>query len=501
MSKHRVPLAAAAGVFLIHLIGNPHYGFFRDELYFIICGQHPAWGYVDQPPVVPLLAAGSQLFGHSLILLRAVAALFSGASIYVTCLLIAEMGGGTFAQILGATVAFFCPVLMNFGMKVSTDMPGLLLWPLAALLVLRMARGADPRLWLAVGAAIGIAMESKYTVLFFAVAMLGGLLLVPERRTLRTPWFAAGFAVALILTAPNALWQAAHAFPMYTLLENGVHGKNVIVGPLQYLLQELLITNLFLAPIWILGLIYLLRAANLRFLAYTYILLIAMMIALHGKHYYPGDVYPIPIAAGAVAIASWTRRLRFVRTIGFAYVVLGGLVFLPFSLPVLSETQMIAYQSSLLQALHLQRASLATEQQRRQPELPPDWADMHGWPQMAATVQQLYEALPPAQRAQTVVVAQDYGQASAIAFFAPNVPVVSGHNQYWLWGTRGFSGSSVIDLGGNCGAGRHLFKHTQRLATFSAPYVMPYENNLPIMLCRNLRVPLAQLWPKLRHYI
>ncbi|MHB8146846.1 MAG: ArnT family glycosyltransferase [Vulcanimicrobiaceae bacterium] len=500
MTKHRLPLVAAAIAFLVHLIGNPHYGFFRDELYFIICGQHPAWGYVDQPPVVPLLAAGSQLFGHSLFLLRAVAALFSGASIYVTCLLIAEMGGEAFAQIFGATVAFFCPVLMNFGMKVSTDMPGLVLWPLAGLLVLRIARGAEPRLWLAVGAIFGAAMESKYTVFFFAVALLGGLLLVPERRTLRTPWLAAGVGVAVIVTLPNAIWQAAHRFPMYTLLENGAHGKNLIVGPLQYLIQEILITNLFLAPIWILGLIYLLRAGGLRFLGYAYLLLIAMMIVLHGKHYYPGDIYPIPIAAGAVAIASWTQRLRLVRAIGFAYVVLGGLVFLPFALPVLSETQMIAYQSSLLQALHLQRASLATERQRRRPELPPDWADMHGWPQMAATLERLYDSLPPAVRLKTVVVAQDYGQASAIAFFTPNVPVVSGHNQYWLWGTRGFNGSSVIDLGGDCGASRHLFKHAKRLGTFSAPYVMPYENDLPIMLCSNLRVPLAQLWPKLQHY-
>jgi len=507
MSKHRLPLIAAVVAFLIHLAGNPHYGFFRDELYFIICGLHPAWGYVDQPPVVPLLAAVSQLFGHSLLLLRAVPALFSGASIYVTCLLVAEMGGGAFAQILGALVAFFCPVLMNFGMKVSTDMPGLLLWPLAALWILRLTRGADPRLWLAAGAALGIAFESKYSVLFFAAAMLIGLILTPQRRILRTPWFAGGAALAIVIAAPNVIWQAVHGFPMYTLLENGAHGKNLAAGPLVYLLQEILITNLFLAPVWIVGLVYLFRVRPLlRFFGYAYVMLIAMMIVLHGKHYYPADIYPIPIAAGAVAIAGWIERLVAIHTVVLAYAVIGGLAFLPFALPILPETQMLAYQSALLRALHLQRHTLATERHRQQPQLPPDWADMHGWPQLAYDVRRIYDALPPATRAQTVVMAQNYGQASAISFFTPGVPVASGHNQYWLWGARAIrqhrlTGENVIDLGGDCGRSRHLFESAERVGTFSAPYAMPSENNLPIMLCRHLRVPIAQLWPHLQEYI
>ena len=152
------------------------YGFFRDELYFIACGRHPAFGYVDQPPLVPALAAISQAWGPSLVLLRALAALFAGASLYVTCLLARELGAGAFGQALAALAAFLSPVLMSFGMKLSTDTPGLVLWPLAALLVLRLARGADPRGWLAVGAALGVAAEAKYSVIFFALALLLGLL-------------------------------------------------------------------------------------------------------------------------------------------------------------------------------------------------------------------------------------------------------------------------------------------------------------------------------------
>ncbi|HEV7180572.1 MAG TPA: glycosyltransferase family 39 protein, partial [Candidatus Baltobacteraceae bacterium] len=178
--RRNIPLIAAAIVFIVHLAANPHYGYFRDELYFIICGFHPQFGYVDQPPVVPLLSAGSQLFGHSLFLLRAVPAAFAAGGVYVTCLLAAEYGGGAFAQLLAALVFFFTGVLSSFGMKVSTDEVGLFTWPLLALLIVRITKGADPRLWLAAGAVAGLSIESKYSVFFFLAALLAGLLLAPQ---------------------------------------------------------------------------------------------------------------------------------------------------------------------------------------------------------------------------------------------------------------------------------------------------------------------------------
>jgi 4-amino-4-deoxy-L-arabinose transferase-like glycosyltransferase len=218
--KTRVSFPILAGLltFVFHLAANPHYGFFRDELYFIICGFHPQWGYVDQPPITPLLAAGTQLFGHSLFLLRAVPAAFAGASVYVICLLVGEFGGGTFAMLLAAICGALCPVLAAFGGKVGPDMVGLWLWPLAALYLVRMAKGGDQRQWLAVGAVIGVSLESKYSVLYFALAFLIGLLFVPERRLLFSKWFAAGALVAVLIAAPNFMWQAVNGFPMLEVL-------------------------------------------------------------------------------------------------------------------------------------------------------------------------------------------------------------------------------------------------------------------------------------------
>lgn len=135
-------------------------------MYFIICGFHPQFGYVDQPPVIPLLAALTQTIGHSLFLLRALAAICAAAGAYVTCLLVIEFGGGVFAQTIAVLSFFFTSVLMAFGTQVSTDMLGLWTWPLIALFVLRIVKGADLRLWLTAGFVAGLSIESKYSVLF-----------------------------------------------------------------------------------------------------------------------------------------------------------------------------------------------------------------------------------------------------------------------------------------------------------------------------------------------
>jgi len=498
----RIPIVAAAATFVIHAAGNPHYGFFRDELYFIVCGQHPQWGYVDVPPVAPLLAAASQVFGHSLVLLRLVPAFFAAASAYVTCLLVVEMGGGAFAQVLAAVVAFLTPVLMNFVMKVSPDMVGLWLWPLAALLLLRLTRGTNPRAWVALGAIIGVCLQSKYSVLFFLAALLLGLLLTPERRILFSRWFLAGCGVCGLIALPNFLWQAYHGFPMLELLQAGQRGKNVIVGPLQYLFQELLITNPFLSVVWIIGLVWLLRNPRLRFLGYAFIILIALMMVFHGKHYYPADVYPYLIAAGGVAIEAWTNRLRILRPAVVTATIVVGTLFVPFVMPVLREQQMVDYQQWLFAALHIERKAIATEH-HAEPALPSDWADMHGWPELAGTVARVVHSLPPEDREQVAIVAGNYGEAAAIEFFNGSngfPPVISGHNQYFLWGTNGRSGNVLIDVGGDCGADEQIFETTERAATFTSPWIMPYEDNLPIMVCRGIKKPLAELWPRIKSY-
>jgi Dolichyl-phosphate-mannose-protein mannosyltransferase len=500
-SLRMLPWIAAGATLVFHLIANPHYGFFRDELYFIMCGFRPDWGYVDQPPLVPLLAALTQLGGHSLFLLRAVPALFAAATVFVAIALTAELGGGAFARVLTAIVVALSPVLVSFGGKVGTDEGLPLLWTLAAYAVLRVVRGADPRWWLVAGAALGIALEMKYSSLFFGLALVAAVLIVPERRIVASRWFAAALGVCAVIALPSILWQLAHGLPMLELLRNGQHGKNVVVSPLAFLAQELLITGPFLAPVWIVGLVYLARERSTRFLALAWALLIGAMIALHGKHYYPAAVYPIPFAAGCAALEAWTARARVLRPVFAAALLAAGLVFVPFAVPVLPEQTYLSYERAVTGALHVSRGATSTEH-HAESTLPSDYADMHGWPELAATVERVVAGLRPGERERALIVTSNYGEAAALEFFGRDLPpVASGHNEYFLWGTHGRSGEIVIDVHGDCGASDHLFASAERAATAGTPYAISYERDLPIMVCRGPRVALPALWPKLKTYI
>jgi 4-amino-4-deoxy-L-arabinose transferase-like glycosyltransferase len=498
----RIPLAAALIAFALHAIGNPHYGFFRDELYFIVCGRHPQWGYADQPVLAPFLAAASQLFGPSLVLLRAVPAFFAAAGVCVTCLLAAEFGGAEFAQLLAAVCVFFAPILMDFGMKVSPDMVGLWLWPLAALYVIRLARGGNPRWWFAVGTVAGLAIQGKYTVIFFLVSLLAGLLMTRTRAILRTRWLVVGSLVCALIALPSFIWQAQHGLPHFEILRHVQHGAAVNVGPLTYLLQQVVLTGVLLAGIWMIGLIWLFRQPGLRFLACGFLVLMTLMIALHAKHYYPADVYPYLFAAGAVAIERWTRRQRLVRIALTAAAVSMGLIMTPLVMPVLPETQMVRYTNWLLASLRLKHQTLAVDTVRQR-DLANDWAAMHGWPELAATVARVYWSLPEADRRQTVIATENFGEAAAVDFLGQSYGLpraISGHNQYYLWGTHGFSGNVTICVGGDCGASAHLFDRCELAATFTAPWVQPDEDGLPIAVCRGIRRPLSEIWPAMKRY-
>ena len=498
-ARVRIPLLAATTAFLIHLVCNPHYGFFGDELYFIICGQHPQWNYVDQPPVAPMLAAASQVFGPSLVLLRAVPALFAGAGIYVTCLLAVEFGGAVYAQVLAAMVVFFLPVLTDFGMKLSPDMVGLWSWPLITLWIVRLTKGANPRLWVAIGVLIGVSIQSKYSVVFFAAALLIGLLLTPQRRILRSRWLIVGMLISAVIALPALLWQVHYGYPMLELLRAVQHGKNVIVGPIAYVGQQLWISG-FLWGFWIVGLAWLLLRPDFRFLAYGYLLLIAMMMVLHGKHYYPANAYPYLVAAGCVQIEDWTSKLRWTRTAIAAATILLGLVFFPVVMPVLPEAWLASYYRELHSLLHVSRQSIETEH-RVAAELPSDFASMHGWTELTAMVNRAYQELPPDDRRQAVVLAQNYSEAAAIEFLSnPKLPVISGHNQYFLWGPRGFSGDVLICVGDNCDAAVKYFRTCSLKATLDTPWIQPSEYDIPVMVCRGIKRPIAELWPLTKLY-
>jgi len=488
----------ALAALAVHLAGNAHYGFFRDELYFIVCGRHPALGYVDQPPLTPLLAALSQSFGLSLFALRVIPAICAAAATYAACMLTAEFEGGVFAQSVAGLVMIVAPEMMALGFRLSPDSIELCTWPLIALWTLRLTRGSDPRWWLAVGAVTAVAAWSKYTVVFFIVAMLAGMLLTPARRALKTPWFAASALLAAVLVLPNFLWQMHHGYPMLELLEND-YGKFVLKDP-PFPLQQIVIMSPLLSVVWLSGLVWLLWRRGTRFLGIAYLALIAVMWAFDAKNYYPGPVYPYLIAAGAVPIERWTATHRFWRAAAVTAIFAFAIPSTPFVLPVLPLKTFVAYQEALGHVFHLR---FHVDRNAGNDVPIQYYADMTGWPELAGAVGGVYARLSPRDRAQAAIFANNAGEAAALDVYGKRYglpPALSGNNNYWLWGPRGFTGNVLIDVQGNLRDDRRRFDSVRLAAVFRNPYAMPYENNVRIYVCRGIHRRLAALWPELRNY-
>jgi hypothetical protein len=494
LARH-VPWITALLTLALHLGGNGHYGFFRDELYFIICGFRPDVGYVDQPPLVPLMAAFSQSFGISLFALRAIPAVFAALTTYIAARSAVEFGGGRFAIVIAALVTTFAPEMLAFGSRLSPDTVEMAVWPLIALLVYRITRGADRRWWLAVGTLVAFAFWAKYSVAFFAVGIVVGLLLTKERTTLRTPWFAAAVALGALLIAPNVWWQWHYHFPMLQLLHND-YDKFMLKWP-PFPLQQIMIMSPLLSIVWLIGLGWLFANPRTRFLAFAYVAVVALMWAGDAKAYYPAPIYPYLIAAGAVPIERWTGVRHKWRVAIVAVIVAFAVPSTPFVLPVVPMTTYIRYQVVLGNLFHIkfhvQNTTNATPIQY--------YADMTGWPQLEQEVADLYNALPQADRAQASIYAHNFGEASAIDLYgaAHNLPpALSGNNNYWLWGTHGQSGRVMIDVNG-----RELltyYRSVKRVGTFYNPLAMPYENYLPIWILRDPKQPLSAIWPHLKNY-
>jgi hypothetical protein len=236
------------------------------------------------------------------------------------------------------------------------------------------------------------------------------------------------------------------------------------------------------------------------FLAFGYVLLIAMMIVMHGKHYYPANVYPYLVAAGCVQIEAWTSRLRMGRTVIAAATIVLWLAFLPLVMPVLPEAPLAKYEAQLFSFLHISKESIAAEH-RKLPQIPSDFAGMHGWTELTSIVSRVYQGLPPTDRAQAVLLVQNYSEAAAIEFLSdPKLPVISGHNQYFLWGPRGYTGDVLICVGDNCDSAVPYFRSGTLEAQLEAAWIQPSEFGIPIMLCRGIKKPLAELWPLTKFY-
>lgn len=487
--------SVAAVVAVVHGLVAARYGFFRNELYFIVCGRHPAFGYVDQPPLVPLLAALTQAGGPDLWLLRIPAVLSAIALVPLTVALASLLGASARGAWLAAVAAAASPLVIAMSADLSTSTFEPLAFTAIAYFVVRAIVRGDGRAYWWAGVVAGLAFEAKYGALLWLAGIVAGLLLAGPRSALRSRDFWIGAAIAALVALPNVIWQIAHGLPFLDVVRNDNAG-NLIGGPVEYAVTQIFVNNIVLAPLWIAALAGAFVSQRLRggrFIAIAFVVTIGLVFATHGKMYYTAGAYPAIFALGAAAC---TRLPVAVVALWSLLTAANGALALPYVLPVLRPValrHLIA--TSKFSPRPVEAAAIGA------PLMEP-FSDEFGWRQLADIVERAYAALPPAQRASTAIYAENYGEASAIAFFGQGLPpVISANNQYYLWGPRGYDGSSVLAVNVDPALWSTFCRSAAVVArTGDLPFAMPYERDRPIVLCRGMHPPLAQLWPRLRAY-
>ncbi len=511
MNDLKKPFAAGLGVvlliasakLLLHLATASRYGYFGDELYFMACGEHLDWGYVDQPPLVALVAwLVRHTLGTSLLAMRLPSALAGVALVVLTAWLARELGGGRFAMALAGLSSALAGVyvVMHYLFTMNAFEP--LFWTGCSLVVVRIADTGNQRLWLLFGLLAGLGLENKYSMAVFAFGLVAGVLLSPQRRAFARPWLWLGGGVALLVFLPNLVWNVQHHWPFFELMRNiRASGRDVAVGPVDYVLRQMLNMSPTTLPVWLAGLGWLLlsvRGRPYRPLGTAFLAALVLFIVTKGKDYYLAPAFATLFAAGGVALegfaASGRRALLRPALVGLQLL---ALPLLPLVLPILPVDRLLSYQQWLGFTLP------ASEKAHARAALSHVLAWQFGWDEMVAAVSQTYWSLPPEERARAAVIGNNYGDSGAVDLLGPRyglpLKALGTHQSYWLWGPGDPSKDVFIVLGDRPERLRRWCGDVQVAAQLSHPYTAVWENG-PVLVCRRPRQPLAEIWPKVKNW-
>jgi 4-amino-4-deoxy-L-arabinose transferase-like glycosyltransferase len=485
-----IALIAAAAVAL-EVAVSARYGYVRDELYFLSAGKHMAFGYVDQPPLTPLLARiTAALTGNTLVGLRILPALALGALVLMTAAMSRRLGAGRTGQLLAALAAATCAEYLGAMHELTTTTPDFVFWTVTMLLVMRLLASQDRRWWVAIGGCVGVASEAKWNIGFLVAALAAGFLLTDARRLLRSRYLMIGGLIAGVLAAPDVIWQAAHGWPaldVFRALQTAAGHNRAGYWP-----GQILYTGVVLTPVWVAGAVWSLRSAAskpFRPVAIACVVVIALQFALGGKAYYPGAAFTFLLAAGCVPLerrlAARTPRSRRITPVILAAtaMVAGAVAAAPVALPV--------WPARALHAVPLQKINY-------------DLAETIAWPKLVALVAREYGALPAVQRQRTTILAGNYGEAGAIDRYGAGAAlpqVYSGANNFWLWGPPPAADSAAIAVNVDPALLRREFAHVRQVATFrNGLGVADDEQGVPVFIATGLKFSWAQAWPAFRNY-
>ena len=481
----RVPVPAwliAAAFVVVELAFSAGYGFQQDELYFIQAGRHLAFGYVDQPPVAPLLTRlATMIGGTNPAAVRTLPALEGGAIVVLAARQAAIFGAGRTGRILAALCLAGAPVLLGAVHIGNTTPPALLSWTLVVLCVSTAIARDRPRWWLGAGLAAGLGLQTNNLMALLLLALTVGLLATRRFDILGTRWPWLGAAIATAIWAPNVVWQATHGWPQFAMAASLHRDNTSLAAYLGGLPAQIVYGGLFTAPVLIAGVVRLWRTPEVRYLAVTVTVVSAYVLAwIPGKPYYTSGLLSAVLAAGSVATERWFargRRPRRRRLLVTGAILVATVVELPTVLPVWPVADLHAHTTSA------------------------DVANTVGWPQLARLVATENAALTAAGTPPTSIFTSGYPEAAALDVLGPPglPPVLSGHNAYGMWGPGSASDTTVLTVG----AVRQLrpyFAQCKTVATFVMPYRVDNDfNHLDLSLCTGPTTGWPGLWPHLTH--
>ena len=498
-----IALIAGAKLFL-HLLLSGRYGYFRDELYYLACGRHLAWGYVDHAPLIGLVARVALMLGGSLRVLRMIPAIEGALVVVLTMLIAWRLGGGRFAQALAGLCALVVPVYLALDSIMTMNALEPVLWMSCVYVLIRIIQTGNSRLWILFGVFAGLGLMNKHSTAFFGIAVVSALLLTRQRAEFAKSWIWIGAVVAVLIFLPNLVWQIQHHFPTLEDLHNvRVSGKNVVLPPLKFIAQQIVTMNPVLFPVWFGGLWSLMlgRGRKYRLLGWIFLAFFSMMMILHGKDYYLAPIYPMLLAAGSVAAERRVRSWRWSAGRGWpqfaalSVIACTGIAIAPLVLPLLSPENYVAYVSRI-------GFKPAKQEVSHESILPQMFADQFGWPEMVEQVAKVYSSLPRETQSKTAILTGNYGEAGAIDLFGPkyNLPsAVSGHQTYYYWGTHGTTPENLITLQFGPRYLGEICNSVQEVAIHFHPWGMGEEND-KIYFCRGLKKPLAEIWTDQKHW-
>lgn len=495
--KDRVPfvLLPLAAV-ILHILCINNYGYFRDELYYLACSKHLAWGYVDHPPFsIALLRVVTSLFGDGLFAIRMPIVIASGVTVLMVILTADRLGAGR----LGTWLSGLCVLLSGMYLVIfsfyTMNALEIMIWSIAAYLIVRILEKESLPLWIAFGVLIGIGFLNKVSILWLVSGFGLSMLIPPNHKMLLRPgpWIA--LAILVAFAAPHTIWQMQHDWPTKEFVENALNQKLLPIAPWEFFAQQAVVVNIFAVPVVIAGVVFGFRKENRQWMPLAVIFLTVVVILLiNGKSRvnYLAPAYPFVLATGSLAVERWFKARNIRKRWAYIALISASPLYLSLGLPWLSPNSMtwIISKSPIQPPIEEKGPKSAMQ----------GWSDMFGWPELARDVQAVTVQLSPADRERAAIVTKNYGEASALEHFGLK-RVLCGHNNFWLWGPGGWDGEVAIFVNKWPDEIKDLFVSFEQVGVVDAPNAVPEQNGSPIWIARGLKIPVTEFWKKIRNYV